>query len=327
MADAKKCVLTGATGHVGYAVLLELINQGEDVTIMIRKENKMFDGLNCARVKGDVTDYDSLVKAFAGMDTVYHVAGAVEINKGAEEMTWKVNFEGTKNVLRACKETGVRRLVYMSSVDAMLPLPDNQLMVEQTSFNPDELDGTYAKTKAAATQYLLDNHGDVELVVLHPSACIGPYDFKVSSVGSMVRMCMKGAFPITMTFGAYNFVDVRDVAKGTYAAAKQGRNGECYILCGDYMTVDTFIRTLCRVTGHKEPKIKIGNGIVSIAAPIMEVYYNITKTTPLFTRYSIRKLKANCNFSYAKAQKELGYQPMTVEQSLKDMVAWISENQ
>ena len=113
MADAKKCVLTGATGHVGYAVLLELINQGEDVTIMIRKENKMFDGLNCARVKGDVTDYDSLVKAFAGMDTVYHVAGAVEINKGAEEMTWKVNFEGTKNVLKACKETGVRRLVYM----------------------------------------------------------------------------------------------------------------------------------------------------------------------------------------------------------------------
>lgn len=326
MAESIKCVLTGAAGHVGYAVLLELIEQGEDVTIMIRKDNKIFDGLDCKKVKGDVTDYDSLVKSFEGMDTVYHVAGAVEINKGADEMTWKVNFEGTKNVLKACKENGVRRLVYMSSVDAMYPLPDNKLMVEQTSFNPDELDGTYAKTKAAATQYLLDNHGDVEVVVLHPSACLGPYDFKVSSVGSMVRMCMKGAFPITMNFGAYNFVDVRDVAKGTYAAAKKGRNGECYLLCGDYMSVDEFIRILCRVTGHKEPKITIGNKIVSVAAPIMEVYYNITKTTPLFTRYSIRKLKANCNFSYEKAKKELGYQPISVEQSITDMVEWIKNN-
>lgn len=327
MADSTKCVLTGAAGHVGYAVLMELIEQNEDVTIMIRKDNKIFDGLDCKRVKGDVTDYDSLVKAFEGMDTVYHIAGAVEINKGADEMTWKVNFEGTKNVLKACKENGVRRLVYMSSVDALYPLPDNKLMVEQTSFNPDELDGTYAKTKAAATQYLLDNHGDVELVVLHPSACIGPYDFKVSSVGSMVRMCMKGAFPITMNFGAYNFVDVRDVAKGTYAAAKKGRNGECYLLCGDYMSVDEFIKILCRVTGHKEPKITIGNGIVSVAAPIMEVYYNITKTTPLFTRYSIRKLKANCNFSYQKAATELDYAPMSVEQSIKDMVDWIKNNE
>ena len=327
MAEKTKFLLTGATGHVGYALLLELIEQGEDVTIMIRKEIPLFDGLNCQHVKGDVTDYDSLVKAFEGMDTVYHVAGAVEINKGADEMTWKVNFEGTKNVLKACKACGVRRLVYMSSVDAMLPLPDNQLMVEQTSFSPDELDGTYAKTKAAATQYLLDNHDEVELVVLHPAACIGPYDFKVSSVGSMVRMVMKGGFPITMNFGAYNFVDVRDVAKGTYAAAKQGRNGECYILCGNYMSVDEFIKTLARVTGNKPPKITIGNGIVSFAAPIMEVYYNLSKTTPLFTRYSVRKLKANCNFSYEKAQKELGYNPMSVEQSLTDMVAWIKTQQ
>lgn len=325
--EKKKVVLTGATGHVGYAVLLELLKNGEDVTILLRKEINLFDGLDCRHVKGDVTDYDSLLAAFEGADTVYHVAGMIDINKGVDEMVWKVNFEGTKNVLKACQARGVRRLVYMSSVDAMFPLPDNALMMEQSSFSPDKLDGTYAKTKAAATQYVLDYHGDVEVVVLHPSACIGPYDFKVSSIGSMVRMMLKGSFPITMNFGAYNFVDIRDVAKGTYAAAKKGRNGECYILCGKYMTVDEFIKTCARVIGNKPPKIVLGNGIVSIAAPIMEVYYSLSKTTPLFTRYSVRKLKANCNFSYEKAERELDYHPMSVEESLRDMVQWIRENE
>lgn len=324
--EKKKCVLTGATGHVGYALLLELLEQGEDVTITLRKEIDIFDGLACRHVKGDITDYPSLLAAFEGADTVYHVAGAVEINRGMEDMTWKINYEGTKNVLKACQECKVRRLVYMSSVDAMVPLPDNQLMVEQTSFSPDGLDGTYAKTKASATQYLLDNHGDVELVVLHPSACIGPYDFKVSSIGSMVRMMLKGSFPVTMNFGAYNFVDVRDVAKGTYAAAQRGRNGECYILCGKSVSVDEFIKTCARVIGNKPPRLVLGNGIVSVAAPIMEVYYQLSKSTPLFTRYSIRKLKANCNFSYEKAERELGYHPMDLETSVADMVSWIREN-
>lgn len=95
-------------------------------------------------------------------------------------------------------------------------------MREISHFNPEILDGTYAKTKATATNYVFENNDDkLETVVCYPGACCGPYDFKVSSVGEMVRMFLKGKFPVSLSFGAYNFVDVRDVAKGMIGAAEK----------------------------------------------------------------------------------------------------------
>ena len=322
------CVVTGATGHIGFALLKKLVDSGERVRILIRKDSKQFNGIECEKVFGDVTDIESLNKAFEGADVVYHLAGLIDINIGNDDMVWKVNFEGTKNVVKACKTCGVRRLVYASSVDAYQPLPNNQLMREVTRFNPDILDGTYAKTKASATNFIFDEvaNGELDAVVVYPGACIGPYDFKVSNVGEMVRTVVKHGYPVSLNFGAYNFVDIRDVADGMYAAAQKGRKGEGYILCGEQISVDEFICTLCKVCGKKIPKIKMGYSIVSIGAPICEVYYKISKATPLFTRYSIRKLVSNCNFSIEKAKNELGYSPMSVEKSLTDMVKWIKEN-
>lgn len=323
----KISLVTGATGHIGYALLKELVDKGEKVRILIRKDVPVFDGIECEKVYGDVTDSESLEKAFEGVDVVYHLAGVIDINPGMEDLTWKVNVNGTKNVVRACQKCGVRRLVYASSVDAFPPLPDNQLMTELDHFSPDTLDGTYAKTKAIATQFVLDSvHNDgLDAVVVHPGACLGPYDFKVSSVGEMVRMFIKGNFPVTLSFGAYNFVDVRDVAKGMYAAAQKGGKGDCYILCGEQISVDGFIKAVAKACGRKAPKISLSYKLVTPFAPIMEKYYSITKTTPLFTRYSIRKLMSNCNFSIEKARKELGYEPMSVQQSADDMVKWIKE--
>lgn len=320
-------VITGATGHIGYALLKQLTDAGEKVRILIRKDTKIFDGIECEKVYGDVTDPASLEKAFDGADVVYHLAGLIEINVGNEAKVWQVNYGGTKNVVEACLKCGVRRLVYASSVDAYIPLPNNQLMSEVDRFEPDKLDGTYAQTKATATNYVFDaikNNG-LDAVVVYPGACLGPFDFKVSAVGEMVRMFMKGSFPVSLAFGAYNFVDIRDVANGMVLAAQKGKTGEGYILCGEQITTHDFIATVAKVCGKKCPKIKMNKGIVSFAAPIMEVYYNVSKTTPLFTRYTIRKLMSNCNFSIEKAKTELGYAPMSVEESVRDMVQWIRD--
>ncbi len=321
-------VITGATGHIGYALLKKLADCGENVRILIRKDSDIFDGIECEKVFGDVTDIESLEKAFEGADIVYHLAGLIDINVGNDDAVWKVNYGGTKNVVEACRKCGVRRLVYASSVDAYIPEKNNKVMREVEAFVPDMLDGTYAKTKATATNYVLraQRAGEIDAVVVYPGACIGPYDFKVSNVGEMVRTVIKHGYPVSLKFGAYNFVDIRDVADGMYAAAKKGRSGEGYILCGEQISVDDFICTLCKVCGKRIPKIKMGYGIVSVAAPLCEVYYKISKATPLFTRYSVRKLVSNCNFSIEKAKKELGYSPMSVEKSLTDMVEWIKNN-
>ncbi len=325
----KISLVTGATGHIGYALLKELVDSGEKVRILIRKDSKQFDGIECEKVYGDVTDLDALLKAFEGVDVVYHLAGIIDINADQEDMIWSVNVGGTKNVVKACQEKGVRRLVYASSVDAFPPLPDNQVMTELDHFDVDVLDGTYAKTKATATQFVLDEvkAGRLDAVITHPGACIGPYDFKVSNVGEMVRMFVNGMFPVTLSFGAYNFVDIRDVAHGMYMAAKQGGKGECYILCGEQISVDGFIKATAKACGKKAPKIPLSYGFAKAVAPAAEVFYKVAKKTPLFTRYSIRKLVSNCNFSIEKARKELDYNPMSVEQSVTDMVQWNKENE
>lgn len=322
--------MTGATGHVGYALLKELQNyEDRDVRILLRKDPGIFEGLRCEKVKGDITDYESLLEAFKDVEVVYHIAGCVEIKPGNEDFVYNINVNGTKNVLRACRKCGVKRLVYMSSVDTYLPKPDNEVMTEVYKYNPDELEGTYAKTKAEATQLVIDANGKegLETVVCQPSACMGPYDFKVSSVGSMIRMFSSGKFPITMTFGGYNFVDVRDVAIGTVKAGDIGGAGEVYILCNKSVTVDEFIRLLAEASGNKPPRIKLGKGLIDMAAPLMEVYYKAADETPLFTRYAIRKLCSNCNFSFEKAQRELGYNPRPLKESLVDTINWLKEEE
>lgn len=322
----KLSVITGATGHVGYALLKKLEAEGEKVRILIRKNVDIFDGMRCEKVYGDVTDPESLLRAFEGADVVYHLAGIIEIGSGDEDIVWNVNVQGTKNVVEACKKCSVKRLVYASSVDAFPPLPGNELMHEIDKFSADNLEGTYAKTKATATQFVLDSASDdLEVVVVHPGACIGPYDFKTSSVGEMVRMFLKGKFPVTMSFGAYNFVDVRDVADGMYHASFEGKPGSCYILTGEIMTCDSLIRTLSDILLYDPPKFVLSERMANAVAPLAEVYYKLAKKTPLFTRYSIRKLTSNCNFSYEKAAKELHYSPMSARESFTDMIEWIRE--
>ena len=326
---SQKVCLTGATGHVGYAILMELQKHADkDVRILIRKDSPIFNGLKAEKVFGDITDEESLLAAFEGVDVVYHVAGMVEIKPGHEDLVRQVNVEGTLNVIDACKKRGVKKLVYMGSVDTYVPKPDNEVMTETRDYDPETLEGAYAKTKAEATSAVLAaNCEALQTVVTQPSACMGPYDFKVSAVGSMIRMFMKGSFPVTMTFGGYNFVDVRDVALGAVAAGDKAKGGEVYILCNKSVTVDEFLRMLAEAAGNKPPRLKLGKGLIDFAAPIMETYYKVAKKPAIFTRYAIRKLCSNCNFSYEKAARELGYAPRPLDESLRDTIAWIKETE
>ncbi len=321
-------VITGATGHIGYTLLKELVSRGERVRLLIRKDSDVFDGIDCERAYGDVTDYTTLEAAFAGADVVYHLAGIIDVGNNNQELVWNVNVEGTKNAVAACKKCGVRRFVYASSVDAHKPLPGNKLMTEPKSFRSEELEGVYAKSKAVASQFVLDSRTDrFEPVIVLPSACIGPNDYKVSSAGAMVRLCMKGILRVSLSFGAYNFVDVRDVAAGMIGAAEKGRAGECYFLTGEVMTADEIIGLLSELCGYKAPKIKTPYWLASLAAPAAAVYSRVTGSTPLLTPLALRIIRYNCNFSNSKAQRELGYGSMPARRSFADMIGWIEENE
>lgn len=325
----RNSVVTGASGHIGYALLKELQAKKENFRILIRSNNKIFDGFSCERAFGDVTDPESLEKAFEGADTVYHLAGVIDLGTGNDDWTREVNVQGTINVVQACKKCDVRRLVYVSSVDILKPLPGNETMTEANCCNLNEVNGgIYAQTKAEATRYVLDNADDkLEVVVVLPGACIGPYDFKVSSAGRIVRLIMHYGIPASIAFGAYNFVDVRDVAKGMIGAAHKGTTGECYLLTGVVVSADELIHLVAQSSGRRTPRAKLPLWFVKPFVPLAEVVYKVTGQTPVFTRTSIDIINCNCNFSYGKAANDFGYKPMSAKQSISDTVAWIKSTE
>ena len=141
----------------------------------------------------------------------------------------------------------------------------------------------------------------------------------------MIRLYIKGLFPVTLDFGAYNFVDVRDVAKGMIGAAEKGRGGQNYLLCGDKLTVREFIATLAKICGRKPPKVALSKKTIIRLLPVIVKVFDMFKLPPVLNEMSIEILCQNCNFTYEKAAKEFGYKPMSAEDSLRDTIEWIKK--
>ena len=329
-AEAKQelCVVTGAKGYVGHTLVEELLAQGKKVRISLHSECHDFDNLDCEIIYGSVTEKDHLLEITKDADVVYHVAGVVDITGTKDKLVWAVNYDGTVKMVEACKENGVKTLVYVSSVDCVpAKVGDTTLIVEPDSFNPDLVEGAYGKSKAAATQFVNDsNCAELKTVSVHPSCVIGPKDVHgTASVCTMINLYNMGLFPVTLNFGGYNFVDVRDVAKGMIGAAANGKGGESYFLCGEMLTVNEFIATLAKINNKKAPKIALGKDLLLKMCPLIEKIFDAVKLPPVLTPFSIGKICENCNFSYEKAATDFGYAPMTAEDSLRDTSNWIKE--
>lgn len=322
-------VVTGGKGHVGYALVKELADRGEKIRLLLRSESKVFDGIDCEKIMGDVCDSESLEKAFEGAEVVYHVAGIVDISGTKDKQVWEVNVEGTKKVVAACKKMGVKTLIFVSSVDAVPASFGDDEITEPSRFDPDLLEGTYAKSKAASTQYVLDSADDtLKVCSVHPSTCIGPHDNNgTSSMGSVIKLYSKGMLPVSFGFGTSNFIDVRDVAKGMIAAAEKGKNGECYFLCSKAIPLDDFIGALARVCGKRHPKIKLSKDFIDDVIPVCEKVFAMLKLPPMINEYSIRKVCENFNFSNAKAVNELGFTVRPLDDTLRDTIDWIKSTE
>lgn len=322
-----KCIVTGATGHIGNVLVRKLLEKGYEVKALVLKkeEQNVLEGLGVEIVYGDVTNLESLNKAFEGVQIVFHLAGIIEIGSGNKKRTYQVNVEGTQNVIQACKEQKVKRLVYTSSVHAIEELPNGQTISETTEFGKEKVKGVYAKTKAEATKEVLAaGDENLEVIVVHPSGVIGPYEYLPSNLGQLIIDCAKGKMGAYLE-GGYNFVDVRDVANGIVLAAEKGKTKNCYILAGHKVTVKELMKLIEEITGVKAPKFKIARWFAYATGFLSELYYKMVKQKPLFTSYAVYTLGTNCNFSSHKAMKELGYTIRPIKETLKDTIDWFKK--
>jgi len=321
-------LVTGAAGHIGNVLVRKLLTGGEKVRALILRgeDTTSLTGLEIERVEGDVLDPGSLDRAMQGVETAYHLAGIISIMPGKIPLVWKVNVEGTRNVIAAARRAQVRRLVYTSSIHAIKRIPHGKEMDESLGFDSDNPYGEYDRSKAAASLEVQDAaKTDLDTVLVCPTGVIGPYDFRGSELGEVIRGAAF-ARPMFYVEGAYDFVDVRDVADGLIAANHKGRRGEAYLLGGNKASVCDLIRTVREVTGKPFARIKVPFSLAEFAARYTVWYYQRTQSKPRITPYSLEVLKSNSDISHAKASRELGYRPRPLLETIADTVRWFFEN-
>jgi len=318
-------LVTGATGHVGNVLIRKLLKRGEKVRALILpgESRESISGLSVEALEGDILNPQAVQESMRGVKGVFHLAGVISIMPGPNPIVRKVNVEGTKNVLRAAKEHGTK-MIYTSSIHAIQRV-EKGVIDESVPYDMNNPYGAYDRSKAEATIEVLNAaQTGLETVVTCPTGVIGPYDFRGSMMGAVIHDAAT-AKPTLYVDGAYDFVDVRDVAEGLISAAENGKRGESYILSGQKISIRFLLETVREITGRNFFQMKVPFDLAKFVAMFMPMYYQFANETPRFTPYSLEVLQSNSNISHAKATKELGYQPRSLNESIHDAVKWFLE--
>ncbi len=331
----QKILVTGATGHIGNVLVRKLVEEGSDVRALVLPGDSLrpLEGLEVETIPGNVLDPQGMRPAFNGVDTVYHLAGLVSILPGKQPHVRRVNVEGTRNILRLASEAGVRRLVYTSSIHAFKRIPAGAAMDETLPFDPDNPYGAYDRSKAEATLEVIQAaQKGLDAVIACPTGVIGPYDYAESEMGRLISNVLRKKFHWYVD-GAYDFVDVRDVATGLLQVAQKGRTGEAYILGGEQITVRRLLDAVQSVlhgelsNAPKKRFLRVPFAMAQAAAQFAVPFYTWLKTRPLFTPYSLDVLRSNSTISHAKAAWELEYYTRPIFETLRDTVRWLLSHQ
>ncbi len=327
-----KYLITGAAGHLGSAVVKELNDTGRrNIRVLVMPGDKTAEKLpsDIEKVEGDILDTAVLDTFFDVPENtqiiVIHCAGIVTTSMKFSRKVYDVNVNGTRNIVDLCLAKNVSKLVYVSSIHAMPTLPDGQTMTEIEQFDPSKVVGPYAKTKAEATAYVRAavTRG-LDATIVYPCGIVGPYDQgKTNNITELIIEYSRGKMPVGIK-SRFDFVDVRDVARGIVAATHLGRKGEGYILGNRQVSVPEMFELLHKETGKKRTHFFAPMWLAKAGLPFSALYYKLKHRKPLFCAYSLHTLGSNSLYSHEKASRELGYKARPFEETIRDTIAWLS---
>ena len=329
-----KCFVTGASGFIGSNLVHELIGRGHQVKALLRPGSDL-RGLVDAdfeRVTGDVSDRENLKVALRDCDWCFHVAASYHLWLRDYAPMYAANVAGTRNVLEAAAQAGCSRVVYTSTVGCIgYPKPVDGKIIpsdETTPVSEAQMSNHYKRSKwqAECVAVELARKG-LPVVIVNPSAPVGPRDVKPTPTGQVIVDFLNRAMPAYLDTGL-NWVHVRDVAIGHILAAERGRIGERYILghANGNWTMREAFAVLEEITGIPAPRTRIPYWVALIAAYANEAVSDLTGKPPKAPLAGVRMAKYKMFFNPAKAIRELGLPQTPPRRALADAVEWFRAN-
>jgi dihydroflavonol-4-reductase len=319
-------VVTGASGHIGANLIRELLAKGRRVRALQHVSRRAMESLKAEIVSGDVCHPASLREAFKGADVVYHLAARISLNMNDYPVLEPINVAGTRNVVQACLDCGVRRLVHFSSIHAFIqesigkPMDESCPLVEPRNCPP------YDRSKAAGEKEVMSGiDRGLDAVIISPTAVIGPYDYEPSFLGEALLNLARGKMPALVP-GGFDWVDVRDVVAGALSAEEKAPTGAKYLLSGHFASICDLAVMVEEIVGTPAPRMVMPRWLAFVGAPFLEGFAKMTGNRPLYTSASIRALRTGQDVSHEKAARELGYKSRPLKETIVDTFNWFNES-
>lgn len=311
-----KVLVTGANGFLGSALVRQLVNCGYSVRGMIRKENKenTLRGLSIEIVKGDIVNLQDVERAVAGCKIIFHLASVYAFYPWWQRKTeaiYKINVEGTRNLLTVALSNRVERFIFTSSIASLLPTTSH-----------------YASSKALAEEEVLKFCAKgLPALILNPAIIFGERDYKPTPSGEIIVKFLNRQYPCYFD-AILPIADVDDVARAHIAAIENGQISQNYILANnESYTLKEIFKLLQELSGVRSPQIKIPYRLLLAFAYLDEtIAYLILKKKPLIPSEGIKFCKMLGKFDNSNSLKELRYAPTPLRQTLSKAVNWYREN-
>tara|TARA_R110002096_G_scaffold28336_13_gene85949 strand:+ start:7032 stop:8042 length:1011 start_codon:yes stop_codon:yes gene_type:complete len=324
-------LVTGANGHLGNNLVRLLLSENHKVRATTRNIDnlKPFEGLACEVVQADITDRESLRKAFKGITNLYAVGANFSMwAKNPKVEIYDNNVQGTQNVFDIAKECGIKNIVYVSSV-ASLDFTKLPAHVDN-GYNRDRRNWYYnSKNDSDKLAIELGKKYGIRTVIILPSAMIGSKAFKLSYTNNLVYQILNGEIPVD-TNVTLNWIDVKDVAFGAYRAMQKGKNGERYILANEQHTT---LQESVKIASELYPELKLQTPkkvpkcLLYSVAGLMEFGSKLTRKEPLLQRHYLDMFYGlKQDYDITKSRQELGFNPKSSKIALIDALEYLKNN-
>ncbi len=333
-----KAFVTGSTGLLGSNLVQRLLAQGHEVVALTRSLEKAQRLLGTSSqlrvVKGDIENNDSFAAELTGCDVLFHCAAYFReyYGGGSRENHWakleQINVLGTIDLLNRAERAGLKKVIYVSSSGVIGRTSDGRAGDESTPPDRATEENLYFASKVLAEQKVaewLKTH-ELPVVLILPTWMYGPQDAGPTSAGNVVLTHLKRQLP-AIPPGGSAVVDARDVAQAMINAVEHGRSGERYIVSNEYRTLASISSTLESVSGVPATRVRLSYPVALAVGWLSQTAASLQGKETLITVSAIKTMYQALDVSAAKARRELGFQPRSFEQTLRDTVNWYRTQQ